>query len=137
MFGNAKLECDGYKLSLTKSQRGESGLAIFPYVNGEFKGKWINEDCEERRRFMRPVAHARFTPKDKALYKKLDRYQGKKPDPKKYDEKITYYYWPWLSFASLKRHLIKHNQSIRITHINGRALDDSATTQPEAERAAA
>jgi len=125
-YGSAVLDCDGYSLSLNKLQQGESGLAIYPYVNGSFKGKWILEDCEERRRFLRPVSHARYSAKDKKLYQKLDRYLGKKVDPKKYDVKITYYYWAWPSFASLKRHLIKNNNVIRLVAINGKPVKADA-----------
>lgn len=135
LFGTVTLYCDGYRLTIEKRQLNERSLCLLPYVNGEWKGEWLVNDCEERRRFMRPITRPRHSAKTAKLFRQIDRITGNK---RKYDETITYWFWEWLSFDALKRHLIKHNQSIRITHINGRALDDSAaTTQPEAERAAA
>jgi hypothetical protein len=135
LFGSVTMDCDGYRLTIEKRQINESNLCLLPYVNGEWKGAWLSTDCEERRRFMRPVKRQRYTGKFKKLIKRTDRILGSQGD---INETVTYYFWDWPSFASLRRHLIKHNQSIRITHINGRAVDDSAAaTQPEAERAAA
>ncbi len=49
-FG-VKLKIDNFDVSLKLRQCSQFKNAIFVYINGEFRGKWLTEDCEERRRF--------------------------------------------------------------------------------------
>lgn len=45
------LKIDGYKVSLNLTQKSRFQNVIMVYINDEFRGKWLMEDCEERRRF--------------------------------------------------------------------------------------
>lgn len=45
------LKIDGYKVSLNLTQKSRFQNVIAVYINDEFRGKWLMEDCEERRRF--------------------------------------------------------------------------------------
>lgn len=45
------LKIDGYKVSLNLTQKSRFQNAILVYVNDEFRGKWLAEECEIRRRF--------------------------------------------------------------------------------------
>ncbi len=109
-YGVAILHCDGYRLTLQVKQ-DKMRLVILFYVDGWFKGEWLLNDCEERRRFCRPqeryIHPAKMrTPKLIKIHKK---YGWPLPD-----KKITSY-WPWWNnFKTLKAHLIKNNKSVEI-----------------------
>lgn len=47
-----KLQCDGYELSV-EPQMDKMKLYRMVYVNGWFKGQWLNGESEECRRFFR------------------------------------------------------------------------------------
>jgi hypothetical protein len=109
-----KLKCDGYNITLRLERltQFKNGIAI--YVNGKFEGKWLIEDCEERRRFLRSVNMFLYTQKQRANMKKISKGLRKKcglPDP---DVRSTYWTYYWNSFQSLKRHLIKNNTTIEL-----------------------
>lgn len=118
-YGAAKLRIDGYELALCVQQVKPLKYAITPYVNGEFKGAWLLHDCEERRRFFRPVRSRLWSPKLRASLKKVRKATLKEMsiDP---DTFGTYYVWEWPSFGALKRHLIANNQSIELASVDHR-----------------
>lgn len=115
---SATLEVDGFNLNLQVDHVGPLKLAIVFYVNGRMRGEWILNDCEERRRFFRPVEIRLFSFTKKA---KLIKSLGKKRAYEMFDldRARTYFISTWLSFVPLKRHLIKNNASIRLISING------------------
>lgn len=87
----------------------KSKLAV--YVNGTFRGKWLVEDCEERRRFCYCVKHSlikKNCPENKKKW--FLKAMGKN------EEDYAYYtyspYYP--SFAALRRQLVKNNQDIQL-----------------------
>lgn len=107
-FGQISLICDGYRLTI-QTRIYKRKLSSVPYVNGEFKGIWMTQDCEERRRFFRPVHTLVWKKKTtKGFSKKTLKSIGIDPD-----EKRTYYSCEW-SFRALKSHLIKNNTSIEL-----------------------
>lgn len=100
---------DGYRVSLVLVREGMK-LYIQVYVNGEFKGKWITEDCEERRRFLCKSKRCLVKPSAKKELKLT------KKEFEKFKEKYTYYYYsPYFSsFRTLKSQLIKNNKNIQL-----------------------
>lgn len=107
-FGySVKLEVDGYKLTLL-AVREKMKLYIMVYINDKFKFEWIEDDCEIRRRFLRPLKRCAIKQKE------LDKLTRSKKKQKEIKEKYTYItYSPyWSSFGRLKNHLIKNNKSI-------------------------
>lgn len=84
------------------------------YVNGSLKGKWLSEDCEERRRFYQKHTKNLLSRKDQ---KRLAREKKAIRDAV---GKTTYdWYTPyWTSFKSMKAHFIKNNKSIELVKIN-------------------
>ena len=108
-----QLKCDEHLLTLRITRISELKLAIVFYVNGKFKGEWLMNDCEERKRFFRPVNKSVYTAKQKKGFKKLGKRYLKQNnfDP---DKKITYYQFYWTNFNSLKQHLIKNNTNIKL-----------------------
>lgn len=107
-----KLRCDGYEVTLVLKRISQFKNAIMVYVNGEIRGSWLAEDCEERRRFYRPRVKSLYSQKQKAALRKVSKKLRKKfglPNP---EAKYTFYDFYWTSFKALKCHLIKHNKSI-------------------------
>ncbi|TEB10024.1 hypothetical protein Pmgp_02719 [Pelotomaculum propionicicum] len=106
--------CDGYEVTLRLGRISQFKNAILVYINGEVRGEWLLKDCEERRRFFQPVKRSVLSRKTCSGLRKISKKLRQKaglPDP---DAKYTYYCPYWTSFKSLKRHLIKNNDSIEL-----------------------
>lgn len=108
LFSPVVLDCDGYRLHLELKRISQFKNAICFYVDGFFKVKWVLDDCEERRRFFRPITK-RMLPKkaSKGISKKMVKQFG-------LDKTYTNYRGDWTSFRSLKSHLIKNNKEITL-----------------------
>ena len=108
-YGQISLICDDFLLTLATGLYKRK-LSTIVYVNGVFEGKWVLNDCEERRRFFRPV-------KQLVWKKKITKGFSKKSlkslniDP---SEVRIHYSSEWSSVRSLKAHLIKNNTSIEL-----------------------
>lgn len=105
-----RLKIDGYNVTL-QVMRDKMKMVIAIYVNGYIKGEWLMEDSDIRRKFYRCSKHSLLTAAEK---KKLAR--KSKSVQKEVQERATYYSFSayWNSFRSLKRHLIKNNESIEL-----------------------
>ena len=104
----AELMIDGYHISLylVPTSPYKSELAV--YVDGVIDGKKILEDCEERRRFYRPVVKCILPAKPpKGVGKSQWETERKK-------RQYTAYYPFWTNFTALRRHLVKNNHNIEI-----------------------
>lgn len=108
-WGQVNLVCDGYNLTL-QVERDKMRLLIMTYINGHFKGIWMSEDCEERRRFFRPKVTKLFK---ESVFKGLTKKERKYME-EKYNKTITTYLPYWPSFRPLKAHLTKNNISIEL-----------------------
>lgn len=106
-----KLLIDGYEISLALRQVSQFRNAIVVYVNGEFRSKWLNENCEERRRFF--PCKKRCATNNNELKNLGIR---SKKEIQKYKEMATYnvYSSAWTSFNSMKKHFEANNKSIEI-----------------------
>lgn len=100
------LDCDGYKLALMLQRVGTYKNKISFYVDGKFQGKWILQDCEERRRFFQP----------RKIYA-----WGKKEMRIDLDKTALAYSMFWSSFRALKAHLIRNNKEITLIRENADA----------------
>ena len=110
-FSMAKLKIDDYDIALRLQRVSTYKNVIMVYVNDVFKGEWLANDCEERRRFM--------CKKERNLATKSKIKHLPKKEQKILIDKYKYcVYSPyWTSFSSLKKHLIKENQSIELVEI--------------------
>ena len=103
-----ELLIDGYYVQLQLT-RDKLALVIAVFVNKKFNGKWLREDCEERRRFM---CHS-----ERCM---IGRYNKKMGFTKKEYEKLKKEYtFPvysnyFKSFRTLKSQFIEHNNSIEL-----------------------
>jgi len=118
-FGAVDLRCDDYRVSLRVAKLSARKFTIALYIDGWFKGEWLFRDCEERRRFLRPVKVSRY---GASLVKKMTKVIGKRRAQSEYGEKITVFYANWDSFGALKRHLLRNNDSVVITRIGSQDL---------------
>ncbi len=112
-FGMVKLLIDGYEVLLMIHRIGKMQLAIAVYINGQIKGEYLDKGSEESRRFYflkkRYVMSLKYRQKVKRLSKRVR--EGLILHE---DDVVTYYYPWWTSFKSLRRHLIKNNESIEL-----------------------
>lgn len=100
-----KLEIDGYEVALVLVRVGTYKNAIAIYVNGVFQGKWLVEDCEERRRFIQK--------RERCLYKQSEvKKLPKKMQKEMLSRKYEYFQSHWSSFGALKKHLLENNENI-------------------------
>jgi len=60
-YGMVRLMCDGYRVDIHVSQVKPLKYELMVYVNGEWKGSWVKGDCEEAKRFMRPMHRHKYT----------------------------------------------------------------------------
>ncbi len=114
IFGRVRLLIDGYEF-VAETAMYKRSLVIQWFVNGQCKGAWLINDCEERRRFC-PIKILRLYPKSKAAL--LKRKLGKKSALSiGVDETITAYGFCWRSPNTMLRHLIANNESIELAVI--------------------
>lgn len=106
-FGSCKLKADGIALSLHCVLLNRR-LCIVWYVNGQFLGRWLMEDCIERQKFARTHTKKLYTEKQRKAFKRCG--------IKDMDCEVTTHRWHWSGFASLKRHLLKTCTNIEICH---------------------
>lgn len=109
-MNTVKLEIDGYEVTLVLMRIGTYKNAIGIFVNGVFEGKWLVEDCEERKRFIQK--------RERSLYKQSEvKKLPKKMQREMLSKKYEYYRSHWSSFGTLKKHLTENNESIELISI--------------------
>lgn len=123
-YSSVKLRCDGYEVTLLLRQISQFKNAILVYVNGVIKGEWLCKDCEERRRFLRPVKSSLYSQKQKAALKKISKSLRKKTGLLDPEASYTSYRYDWTSFKALKSHLSKHNSNIELVREQSVTADD-------------
>lgn len=110
----AHLLVDGYNVDL-QVQVDKMQMLIAVFIDGKFKGKWLSEDCEIRRKFAHRskrsiISKKEFAKRTKGLSKAV------KDELQKNN---TYYsYMPYFSsINALKRHLTANNESIELVKL--------------------
>lgn len=114
-----KLACDGYQVDLMLQRVGkmELGIIVYVYVNGYWKGVWLTQDCEERRRFMCPRTRSVYSVKMRKIASRMTKRQRKDLGfDFDLNAKATGYSPIWKSVGALRRHLIKNNGSIELVN---------------------
>ena len=105
------LKIDGYKVSLNLTQKSRFQNAIVVYINGEFRGKWLAEDCEIRRKFYCCKKRSAVTEKDFKEYKvRSKKAKQELKDKFSYDVYTPY----WTNFEKMKKHFMANNKSIEL-----------------------
>lgn len=102
-------EIDGYKVSIQLQPNGKYKNVIAVYIDNKFKGKWLTEDNEIRRKFLYTTTHSlvkRNTPTK--IKKRMEKAYGK--------EKLEYksYSPVYPSFGAFKRQITKTCTDIKL-----------------------
>ena len=110
-FGEIKLLCDDYEVTLQVQRIEKMKYGIIVYINGKLNWGWLREDCEERRRFMRPISRPLFTPSQQKAEKQLAKLLKR---PSRHDVKHVYWVPDWSSVTAMRRHFCRNNQVIEL-----------------------
>lgn len=119
-WGRAGLMIDGYRITLEVRRVSATAIRyeIAVFVNGSIKGEYLMNDCEERRRFYRPIVKKYHSKKERESLLKIGRktLQRWAKENKLFDPDATYtIYGPsWGTFDPLRRHLEANNDSIEL-----------------------
>ena len=108
-FGTAKLEIDGYKVTILRERYTETKDCFSVYVNGKQSLKDYMNDTEIRQRFGRRTV--KKLPMQKGFLKTLSERERKAFDKRRTYEANTPW---WLSFDNMRRHFNKNNKNIKI-----------------------
>ena len=115
-FGYAKFQIDGYNVSVGTVRTSTTKFSYMIYVDGEFRGEWLSEDCEIRRRFCYEGRKNILTGKSRTDFIKEFGKREYNRFVKANPEKVFYsYFTPYFgSFRTMKAHFIKNNTSITL-----------------------
>lgn len=113
-FDYVVLKIDGFEVSLALRQVSQFRNAIVVYVNGVFSGKFLTEDCEERRRFFPCKKHCATNANE---LRKMG--VKSKKEIQKLKESLTYdtYLSAWTNFKAMKKHFETNNNSIELVGV--------------------
>lgn len=114
--GLVTLVADGYEVTLRLQPVDLIKNGILVFVNGQFKGKWLFEDCEERRRFLPQREKPVMGQAARARWNKLPKRKRELMVQAGVDPNRTYtvYATHWTSWSALVKHFEAHNTDIRI-----------------------
>ncbi|MGH1509493.1 hypothetical protein [Ralstonia solanacearum] len=125
-YGMVQLMCDSYRVDVRVERAKGLSYTLMVYVNGAWHPAWIKGECEEAKRFMRPVSRSLFTAKRKAELTKSFGKRGVKQVFPELDKKITQYMPTWSSAKSMLRHFLKTCEDVSVMHIGYPLQQDKA-----------
>lgn len=114
-YNRATLLADGYEVTLVlqivSKDLMHNGIVV--YIGDKFEGRWLVEDCEERRRFipqktvpvMTRAQITRYNKLPKAMQREFMEYRNRT---------VTQYATHWTSWPALVKHFEAHNKDIRL-----------------------
>lgn len=118
-WGYVSLRCDGFSVTVAVVRTGTLKYGLAVYIDGFQKGKHILEDCEERRRFLRPSTCYLYSPKAR---QKLIKECGKRIAKKVgVDKRSTIHSHSWLSARAMLRHFVANNTSVELVGLGASA----------------
>ena len=127
-WGRAALQVDGYKLDLVVRRWKPLQYCIVIFVNNQFNGEWLRDDCEIRRRFCYPRTVRLWSGESRKQLLKIPKRRRGTLDP---NATGTYYQNVWFSPKTLIRHLKKHNENIEMVKpAVGPVLSEIRSTMP-------
>jgi len=113
-YGMVRLMCDGYRVDIQVSKVKPLKYELMVYVNGEWKGSWVKGDCEEAKRFMRPMHRPKYTAKFRTGMTKVYGARRVRKEIPDLDDKVTHYLPTWLSAKPMLRHFAKTCSDIQL-----------------------
>jgi hypothetical protein len=116
-YGMVRLMCDGYRVDIHVSQVKPLKYELMVYVNGEWKGSWVKGDCEEAKRFMRPMHRHKYTTEFRTGMTKVYGVRRVRKEIPDLDAKVTHYSPTWSSAKPMLRHFAKTCGDIQLVCI--------------------
>lgn len=123
-FGTVDLKIDGYDVALRISRINPLRYVIAVFVNGHFLGRWMNIERgdEEGRRFFPTCTRKLYRGKYRARLEQIAQDYGKRAAKETglndaLNKTITHRRAYWSSVDALRRHFVKHNNSIELVRI--------------------
>lgn len=117
-WGTVEMLIDGFKVSLRVERVKSLKYTIMTYVNGQFCGKWMNDDSDEGKRFFYPKSTFAYDTKHREELIKL--YGGKRCPKAKIEEfnkKFIIKMPNWGNVKTMRRHFEKNNQSLELVKV--------------------
>ncbi|PVX80032.1 hypothetical protein [Paraburkholderia unamae] len=120
-YGAVALKCDGYDVTIYVQQVKARKFDLMVYVNGWFRGEWLRDDTQERRRFYRPTRASLYKPSQRAeILKDFGKRRAARLFPD-LDKTFTYYMPTWSATSSMLRHFHRENTSVSLVSIGARS----------------
>ena len=115
-YGRAKFLIDGYNVIVEMRLTSSTKFSFVVFVDGVFKGEWLTEDCDIRRRFCYKGRQTLLTSKEKDEFiKKFGKREYNRFIKENPELCYVTFYSPYFgSFRTLKQHFIKNNTSITL-----------------------
>lgn len=115
-YGHAKFLIDGYNVIVEMRLTSSTKFSFVVFVDGVFKGEWLTEDCDIRRRFCYKGRQTLLTSKKKDEFiKKFGKREYNRFIKENPELCYVTFYSPYFgSFRTLKQHFIKNNTSITL-----------------------
>lgn len=129
-WGYARLRCDGFDVTVAVVRTGTLKYGLTVFIDGFQKGKHMLEDCEERRRFLRPATRYLYSPKQR---QKIVKDCGKRMAKQiGVDKSFTIHSHSWLSARTMLRHFVANNTTVELVGL-GASAARSARPHDEAQ----
>jgi hypothetical protein len=113
-WGRVELICDGYTVTLNVERYKALNFRIITYVNGQFKGEWINsKQSFPEQKFLRKEVKSLVSAAER---KKAEKAFGKRwvaKDPL-WSGKVTFFNCDWSSGKTAINHLCKVCESVQV-----------------------
>ncbi len=129
-WGCVRLDCDGYAVSIVVVRTGALKYGLTVYINGWQKGEFVINDCEERRRFLRPSEQYLYS---SVKRQKLIKDCGKRLAQKiGVDKRFTLYSHNWLSVNTMLRHFMANNTKVDLVELGRSSISADMVRVEEA-----
>lgn len=126
-WGRVALRCDGFRVTVAVTEVGALKYVLRVFVNGWLHASQVLDDCEERRRFMRPSLVRLYPPaKRQALVKQVGIRLAKKMGA---DATLTVYSHHWNSARVMLRHFLANNENVELVGVGYAALLENECTK--------
>ncbi|MCL1618357.1 hypothetical protein [Ralstonia pseudosolanacearum] len=125
-YGMVKLKCDGYTVDIRVEREKPLKYILGVYINGVRNMSWVKGDCEEAKRFCRPIVRPFYSAQEKA---KLIRSFGKRRAAEyfpKLNESHTSYMPFWPSAKTMLRHFSKTCVDLEVVNLGYPASTEQA-----------
>ena len=113
-WGRQELLCDGFRITLQVERTSALNFRVMTYVNGVFKGLWIDEknECPESK-FLRKSVRPLYPPSHKREMEKILGKRNFAKDPR-YSKTLIAYMPDFASGKAAINHMCKVSESIQI-----------------------